>query len=436
MRTALCLAFGLLAAPAFAADGIPTEAARSVFGEAQTICERDAGRLWGASLCLPIMLVDPESRMMATNVQDGGHLLQARDGVFVGTLPLDANIANTAMEWSGTRWTQVMWPLPGDPGRRGVLLAHELFHNLQPGLRIGLKHGGDNAHLAGFEGRYWLQLEWRALARALQAGDDGEGREAVLDALAFRAERQRSFPDAKGNEDALELNEGLAEYTGVMLAGTNAAERRAAALHDLDVHVADASFVRSFAYATGPAYGILLDRYRPGWREELGGDEDASLSDLLAGVVGFRRDDAARRVAATAPVYDEAQALRSAETLREQARLEQLARNRKRFVDGPVLVLALALDRVGVEFDPRVLQPLDDVGTVYPALRVTDDWGILEADGGALMKKDWSAVVVNAPVAGEAPALHGDGWTLALSPGWKLSPGERPGDFVLVKAAP
>jgi hypothetical protein len=378
------------------------------------------------------MLVDPGDRAVVANVADGDGLLQARDGVYVGTLPADRNIANTAMAWSGTRWTQLMWPLPDDPGRRRVLLAHELFHNLQPGLAIGPRQGGDNVHLAGFDGRYWLQLEWRALARALRAGDDAARREAVLDALAFRHVRQQASADAKDNEDALELNEGLAEYTGVMVAGSSDAERTAAALHDLDAHVADASFVRSFAYATGPAYGLLLDRYRPGWRAQLGGN--ASLSGLLADAVASRGGDAARRANAAASAYDEGQVLRKAETLREQARLQQLARNRARFVDGPVLTLPL--QHVGAEFDPRGLQPLDDVGTVYPKLRVTDDWGILQADGGALMKKDWGAVVVNAPVVGSAPALRGEGWTLALSPGWKIAPGTRPGDFVLAKDVP
>jgi hypothetical protein len=58
-------------------------------------------------------------------------------------------------------------------------------------------------------------LEWRALSRALQASTDEERREAAADAVLFRAERYRLFPGAQAQEQALELNEGLAEYTGV-----------------------------------------------------------------------------------------------------------------------------------------------------------------------------------------------------------------------------
>jgi hypothetical protein len=83
-----------------------------------------------------------------------------------------------------------------------------------------------------------------------------------------------------------------------------------------------------------------------------------------------------------------------------------------------------------VQFDPRTLQPLDDLGTVYPTLRITDDWGVLEAEDGALLKPDWSAVVVVSPGAEAAP-LAGPGWRLALLPGWRMGRGARAGDWTL-----
>lgn len=428
----LLLAMALFALPARSAEPIPLEAARTVFDEAHALCERDDGRLWGASLCAPIMLVDPKSRLIVASVRDAGGVLKERGGVFVGTLPDDLNAANTAVEWSGTRWTQMLWPLPDDPGKRAALIAHELFHNLQSRLPVGFPHADDNSHLDTLDGRYWLQMEWRALARALQARDDKFRRKAVFDALAFRGLRQGSPADAERNETALELNEGLAEYTGVVVAGATDEGRLDAALHDLDAHVADASFVRSFAYATGPAYGLLLDRYSPGWRTRLGGG--ASLSALLAQAAGYDGKDIGKQAKDAASGYDRGQELRNSEMARERARQEQLARNRGKFIDGPVLTLALK--NMSIQFDPRTLQPLDEVGTVYPALRITDDWGVLQVDGGALLKKDWSAVVVNAPAGGRIAApLQGEGWTLEPAPGWTLVPGERAGDFVLAKTS-
>jgi hypothetical protein len=40
----------------------------------------------------------------------------------------------------------------------------------------------------------------------------------------------------------------------------------------------------------------------------------------------------------------------------------------------------------------------------------------------------WTGVQVKAPT--RADARSGDGWKLELKPGWRLSPGARPGDLV------
>jgi hypothetical protein len=60
-----------------------------------------------------------------------------------------------------------------------------------------------------------------------------------------------------------------------------------------------------------------------------------------------------------------------------------------------------------VQFDPRNLQPLGDAGTVYPNLRISDDWGTLDAKNGALLKPDWNAVIVVAPSVSTGFVAHG-----------------------------
>lgn len=410
--------------PAAEPAAIEPGAARAVFDQARSLCEADRGRLWGVSLCGPIMLVDPATRQVVASEGDRQGALRAVDGVFLGQLPADQTAANTALDWSGTRWTQLLWPLPDDPALRRVLLSHELFHRIQPQLRVASPQGGDNPHLDSLEGRYLLQLEWRALARALRGTGDVR-RAASADALAFRAERYRLFADARRDEAALELNEGLAEYTGVVVGNPDAPARIGAALRDLGAHVDDPGFVRSFAYATGPAYGLLLDAYAPGWRTRLDG-EGLDLGSRLRATGEIRVSDDPAAVAGAAARYDGA-ALWVGEVEREQRRRAQALRNRKRFVDGPVLRLDLVDMRI--QFDPTTLQPLEGVGTVYPSMRITDAWGTLEVSDGALLRDDWKAVTVRAPA--RAAALAGPGWTLRLAPGWRLAAGARAGDFVL-----
>ncbi len=430
-RTALIAGVACAAGPAWSAESPIADAdARGIFIEAQHLCQVDGGQLWGQSLCGPMMLVDPKSRQVTASHADVHGALKGRGEVFVGQLPPDAIVANTAVEWSGIRWTQLLWPLPQDVSRRSTLLAHEMFHRLQPALPITAPTEGGNEHLDTLEGRYWLQLEWRALADALTATDAMAQHTAVNDALAFRAERHRQFPAAAQEEAALELNEGLAEYTGVFVGNPTRSTRIQAALHDLRAHVADRSFVRSFAYATGPAYGLLLDQAAPGWRNHLA-HPARDLGTHLAEVTRTPMQRGATELRAAAARYG-GRALREAEMLRERQRIAQLEHNRARFVTGPVVRLDLRSMRI--QFNPNTMQSLPGRGTVYPTMRLTDTWGSLDVTDGALMQSAWKAVFVQAPATADPP-LQGPGWSLSLKPGWLLVPGTRNGDYVL-KAPP
>ena len=77
----------------------------------------------------------------------------------------------------------------------------------------------------------------------------------------------------------LELSDGLAEYTGVAVGEPDQTSARWYAISRLADPSSSQSMVRSFAYTSGPAYGLLLDEERPGWRKELSAHSD--LSSLL-----------------------------------------------------------------------------------------------------------------------------------------------------------
>lgn len=404
---------------------IPLAEARDRFAEAGALCAADGGRTWGVSLCGPMMVVDPNTRAVVASQADAEGRLHASGGVFVGALPAAANVANTSVAWAGVRWVQMRWPLPQDREQRAVLMMHESFHRVAEQVPIVQQGNADCAHLDALDGRYYLQLEWRALAAALRATTDGQRRAAVGDALAFRQARRAAFPGSAGAEDALELNEGLAEYTGVVVGLQNPAAQVDAALRDLAAGVEAGTFVRSFAYATGPVLGLLLDRYAPGWRTGIA--RARSLTELLAAAVPVPVPDVDRAAAS----YDGG-ALRAAEEVRAAAREAVIERYRKRLVDGAVVTLRSV--HMQIALDPSTVQPIGGPGSVYPVLRVVDDWGVLEvASGGALITADWSAVVVPAPATTAAHSATGDGWTLTLAPGWGLEPGERAGDLRLAR---
>jgi hypothetical protein len=88
--------------------------------------------------------------------------------------------------------------------------------------------------------------------------------------------------------------------------------------------------------------------------------------------------------------------------------------------------LEISLINVNIGFNPTNLIVLDSIGTVYPILRITDDWGILEADSiAALISPDWKLVTLTVPVEITDTIIRGRGWTLKLSKGYELSKNEK-----------
>ena len=331
----------------------------NAFHELDQMCARDNGHMWGVSLCGPTVFVDPQTR----------HFVARRSGeITEGMMPKSIGIANTAIDWEGERWTMILLPLPEDAYKRRVLLAHESFHRIQPKLGLVTKEV-PNAHLDTLQGRYLMQLEWRALAAAL-----GGDRRALSDALAFHERRRELFPNAAAEEDALEMNEGLAEYTGTVFAEPSLPERIPHLVEALRDAEKTPTFSRSFAYASGPAWGAL--------REMGYGEAKYGASELVA-----------------------------AERVRDEKKQATLRDFRARFIDGSILILPLR--NMQFEMNPNEAQPFEPYGTVYRTLTLRDAWGsIVVKKGGAMIASDWTKLIVPRPPT--------DDYTLSLNEGWKI----------------
>lgn len=419
----LCLG---AAAGAARAQELTGEAASAVFGEAESLARASAG-VWSAPLGGALLLVDRQTRRAIGSAADDSGVLADSGGVFAGTLPQDLPVGNTGVDWAGRRWTMLLWPLPAGPLARRVLLAHEMYHAIQPTIGLpGLD--ATPAHLEEEQARVWLRLEWRALQEALAHGGAAR-REAIRDALAFRALRHARWPDGVEQERRLELNEGLAEYTGVRVA-LPAPARAGWVVRHLDDHESRApgrSIVRNFAYASGPAYGVLLDAVDERWRARVRPDTD--LGALLADAYAIR---APRGHVADAARYDGVRIARE-EAARARAEAERQAAFGARYRDGATLTLPVD-DRFGFSFDPNGVASFGDTGPVYATAQVQGGWGRLEVSGGVLMLRGADGlirgVVVPAPAQPGGDPIEGDGWRLHLADGWRLVAGERPGDLV------
>src|SRR4051812_45181068 len=265
---ALFLLVLLLDAATAAEAQVRPELAKRYFEEATKLCERDAGRLWGVSLCGPMVIVDQATGTRATSQPEPE-----------GPPPRFPGLVDGPVLWGGVRWFSFpLYMLPEkDADTRQQVMLHGLFHRVQPEFGF-ITEEGFNEHLDTLEGRVWMRLEWRALRRAIESSGSDRA-EAIADALAFRGERRRLFPGAADNERRDEIREGLAPYPGIAAGAIPPADAHRAAATALAGGEAQPSFVGNFEAASGPGYSVLLDDLLPGWRRQLNGTSD--LGDLL-----------------------------------------------------------------------------------------------------------------------------------------------------------
>jgi hypothetical protein len=398
--------------------------AKAAFAEAEAVSNQEGGRLWGRKLYGALFFVDPDTRYVIANEPDTDGILHAANDVYVGTLPQEIIVSNAPVEWHGKRWTMLMWPtLPSDTIERRITFGHELFHRIQPGLGL-MAQDSPNLQLDTPEGRLWLQLEWRALAAAL-VEQGVEQTQAVRDALAFRSHRHELFPGSAQTEASLEIAEGVPEYTGTLAGEPDRDSARWRAIAKLTDPDQSMTFVRSFAYTSGPPYGLLLDARLPGWRRKLSAQSD--LGTLLASTLAPQPMSAEVR----APLYG-AVAMRIAESERAQKAEAAKARYRARLVEGPTLLLPGG-KKFAFSFNPSTLVALGDANTVYPTFHATAEWGTLDVTDGVLVPTDFSRATVAAPKNTQGPHLEGPGWTLDLKAGWSVVPGARAGSYTVAK---
>ncbi len=426
-------------------SALPADSVARRFGDAvrdaRARLALDDGRLWGVRLDTLQWIGAGDSELYFT--RDPEHAGFGRDsasGVWRGPMPAGTLVANTASDLFGRRWAMVRLPLPNDDPR-GVteLLIHEAWHVVQPSLLTlpaANETGAGAALLDEPEGRTWLRLEWSALTTALGVTSPATRRRACRAALLFRARRYLvASPDERQRERVLDLSEGMAEYTGMRLAGAGGDRRLAARLRTV-AGTLD-SYVRAFPYQTGPAYGFLLERVLgPRWTRRLARTPD--LQQLLAGTLGAERqryldwlkvdgDTAALRATADREAKASGgDSVRAAEEARWQGRQARLAELRARFVTGPTL--RLRPHALQLSFDPRGQVSLGDAGTVMANLVWKNEQGAsLTAPDGALVTPDWRELRLDVADAAitegtlRAPATwRTTNWTLTLPAGWLL----------------
>ncbi len=398
------------------------------FSVVDSLLKSDNGNFWGKQLYGSIILVDPISRIFYSNENNPTNDFKQIRTIFSDSLPANITIANTAINWNNKRWSMVMLPLPKDKNTRNNLIIHELYHRLQPEIGFGNIKELDNKHLDTYRGRLLLKLELEALEKGLSSNDEKLKMQHVQNALIFRNKRHEN-KEIKNAENSLELNEGLAEYTAIMLSGRDGQKMTTHFTQSKRDFYTNPTFVRSFAYQTIPLYGYMLASKNKQWHRAI--DSTTNLTDYFnkSFQATLETEKSSEEIAIEFK-YNYLE-IKEEETKRENARLENIKRLKVKFFENAIL--ELAFKNMNISFDPRNITPLDNLGTVYPNIKVTDDWGILTVNNEALLASDWSNVKVTAPTEITTKIVKGDGWELELNPKWQVKEIDNTFKLALIK---
>lgn len=419
----LFLAKGVLAQEQqFLSQNIP-----AIFNEIKK-ATKNGEQLWNKNLYSPILLVDPKTRQVSANEPDSAGLLKPIGNIFSGVLPAHINMANTAVKFNGKKWAMLMLPLPANEQDRINLLVHELFHVEQPALGFAL-HNPDNNHLDQKNGRVYLRLELEALQKAVQAPAKKELQEHLTNAMIFRKYRHQLYPGAESTENLLEMNEGMAEFTGLTISRRTKEELKAHFKIELNNFLTNPTFVRSFAYQTIPVYGYLLYRSNKNWNKTIKPKTNLTTYFTQAFPIDIPAD-LQKAVEVLSDSY-QGKLIWRQETEREEKTKKIIAAYQLKFIE--LAHFEIQFSKMNVSFDPRNIVPIGDQGTVYPKIRVTDLWGILTVENGALMAAGWDKISITLPTTIEGKKITGDGWILELTDGYALQKNEANGNYKLIK---
>lgn len=390
------------------------------------IATKENEYLWNLDIYGPMLLVNQYDKTVYANMPDSANILKKKKNIYVGVLPNEVNISNTSLHWNGREWAMIMLAsISSDKNERLNLLTHELFHRVQRQLKF-ISYNPSNYHLDKKDGRIYLRLELESLKKAVTSSSDSDKINHLKNAILFRKYRNSLFSASDSTENLLELNEGIAEYTGVMMSDRNTKQMQQHFIDKMTLFVKNNSYVRSFAYETIPVYGYLLQFINKNWNKSI--NSQSNLIDFFIREFKIQvPNDISDIIENIKNEYD-GQTIFLEETERDVLKKKTITDYISKFIDQPHLTIPL--ENMNMSFDCTVIIPLENYGTVYPDIRVTDNWGILTAKKGSLISPSWSKITVSAPILVDSNKVSGDGWTLELKNNYTVQK-DSSGNFIL-----
>jgi hypothetical protein len=404
--------------------------ALAYFSSIEEICNRDNGSLWGRNLYGPVMFVERGSRRIVANQPDAEGLLKLKDGVYTGFYPREKILNHAPVTYGGTLFAMVPLPPEEDEFRIRSRAVHVLFH-------VHQKLNGseyvifNQRNMDEKEARLWIKLEWKALRKALIS--TGEERlMSVRDALVFRGSNRELYQKYAADENHFETYEGLATFTYLKLCTGSDEECRSRLMENLDRVYSMSSYARSYGNIHGALYAALL--YDAGYDFTTLSVNSTDLGAIAKELYNVELPGICRDVAGSLALNYDLAVINKEEEERRLNIQERIHSLTSTFTEKPVVYLEL--ESPYFDFEPEDIHPVDSLGTLYTAMRVSDSWGKLTVDkGGCLVSRNYKYLRITAKgYRTEKNRISGDGWNLILNEGWELTEVQQ--NYFLRKAIP
>ncbi len=366
--------------------------AEKCLNQVKELLDHDNGNLWGKHLYGAIIFIFPDSKIIVANENDESNSFSKSNDLYYYPLSPDLGYANTSATYRGKKWSTIIWDDNIDSLTRNKIVIHECWHRVQDELGI-IAFTSNNTHLDTKEGRVLLKYEFVALSNALN--DTAQLRTHLVNALKIRKFRQSLFPN--NNEDLFERSEGLAEYTGYKLYTTDEnlvklTPTLVAKMLELSIDRFD-GWSNSFAYHTGPAYGIILDMIMPDWKKEI---KNSTLIELAEKALKTETQSITESTINSLISFYSMQNIETAETDFENKKSTENTVYTQQFENNAWLYIPN--QNMNFTFNPNEkLINYKDEGVIYKTLTLKWDGGRIEANNAVLRTNNWQYFIIAIP---------------------------------------
>lgn len=389
-------------------DTIFLKEAETIFTEIEQICNQDNGKLWGNNLYCPLIFAKRERRTAISNCKILFSNTIPYKGLNYGYLDDSIVISGSAYPINDTICAILPYELEDDYTIKLQAFLHEMFHVFQSNK--GWKYVYNNSHLDNPHARVFLSCEIRALINTLSS-DSTEKKRYLSEALFFRQQRNRIYPEKAIDEHLFEIHEGLADYTMYKLCLSSDEKINKCLIEKLESKLKSETYSRLYGYTVGAVYAFLND-VQPEWKHHI--DTLSSLSMLTWKIYGidYIKTDSAQiwadyGVDSLLIVEDSIFKIK----LQLEKNVYQAINENK--------VLIIDYNNCHFGFNPSMVIGFNDDKNYYQIMEIRGNFGCLSTRYGCLLS-DKIYVLLPPKIKLGCPKTYPEHFSIQLNKKWKI----------------